>query len=253
LSEWQKVEVSGRRVASSALRTRRARARVTTHHARRFLTTVAKSIQENGNGAKHGGGAANTHKAEAVAAGVSKTVQEAAGSAAGKAAKKAPAKVWWKSLESAAKDVSAHVGSTLKKKAAELRGPAMEMKVNVDVLKPTIDSVKKGASDFWAVVPPPVRKASPYIGVALATAVVVHSVESKFRKASEKKLFSKMALLAEEKQGIAERMKELEGSRYMRGDSTVDLSRAVSEATAAAASAAAAAAEAARYCVVPRR
>jgi len=121
------------------------------------------------------------------------------------------------------------------------------------VLKPTIDSVKKGASDFWAVVPPPVRKASPYIGVALATAVVVHSVESKFRKASEKKLFSKMALLAEEKQGIAERMKELEGSRYMRGDSTVDLSRAVSEATAAAASAAAAAAEAARYCVVPRR
>ena len=48
-------------------------------------------------------------------------------------------------------------------------------------------------------------------------------------------------------------LNELENSsRYLRPDSTIDLSRAVSEATAAAASAAAAAAEAARYCVVRR-
>ena len=47
-------------------------------------------------------------------------------------------------------------------------------------------------------------------------------------------------------------MKELESNRYVRGDSTIDMSRAVSEATSAAASAAAAAAEAARYCIARR-
>jgi len=243
-------QAAGRRVASS-LRQRRAMA---TAHARRFLVTVARTMQENGNGAPSAKGAGKEAAKEAVASGASKKAASAgaANGAAAKAAKSAPARAWWKQLDSAAKDLSSKVGSGIMKKAAELKGPAMEMKVNVDVLQPTIDSVKKGAGEFWTQVPPPVRKASPYIGVALATVMVVHSVESRFRQASEKKLFMKMAELEVEKQEIAQRMKELESNRYMRGDSTIDMSRAVSEATSAAASAAAAAAEAARYCIARR-
>ena len=127
----------------------------------------------------------------------------------------------------------------------------MEMKVNVDVLKPTIDGFKTSVGEFWVKVPPPVRKASPYIGVAMVTALTIHSIESKLRHKSEKKLALKLAMLEEEKIAIADKMKELESNRYMRGDSTVDMSRAVSEATAAAASAAAAAAEAAPEAAPP--
>lgn len=126
----------------------------------------------------------------------------------------------------------------------------MEMKVNVDVLQPTIDSVKKGVGSFWTSVPPPVRKASPYLGVAAVTAIAVHSIESKLRKASEKKLLLQLAQVEEEKAEVAGRYAEWKSES--KNASTIEMSKAVAEATSAAAAAAAAAAEAAKYCVVRR-
>ena len=82
-------QATGRRVASS-LRQRRAMA---TAHARRFLVTVARTMQENGNGAPSAKGAGKEAAKEAVASGASKKAASAgaANGAAAKAAKSAPA------------------------------------------------------------------------------------------------------------------------------------------------------------------
>merc|ERR1711959_310118 len=215
---------------------------LTTKRARRFVATVARTIQDQAaQGPSSNGTPSPGDAAQAAAKG-------AAAEAAKKSAKKASGgslKTWWKQFDKAGRELSAAVV----KKAQELKGPAMEMKVNVDVLKPTIDGVKSTVGDFWMKVPPPVQKASPYIGVAALTALTVHTIESRWRK----KLATQVAAIEEEKETLKKSLNELENSsRYLRPDSTIDLSRAVSEATAAAASAAAAAAEAARYCVVRR-
>jgi hypothetical protein len=213
---------------------------------RNLLVTLARSIENgNANGAAEG---ASIPAGEHAAA-------SAAKSAAKKTAKKAAGgglAQWWNNFDSQARKVTASVTNGVAKKVGEMSSP-MEMKVNVDVLKPSIDGFKQGLTEFWVKVPPPVRKVSPYVGVALVTALALHTVESKLRQASEKKLAMKIMLMEEEKNALTERMKELESTRYMRGDSTVDLSRAVAEATQAAAQAAAAAAEASQYCIVNRR
>ena len=118
-------QAAGRRMASS-LRQRRAMA---TAHARRFLVTVARTMQENGNGAPSAKGAgkeaAKEAAKEAVASGASKKAASAgaANGAAAKAAKSAPARAWWKQLDSAAKDLSSKVGSGIMKKVSSRPRP----------------------------------------------------------------------------------------------------------------------------------
>ena len=114
-------QAAGRRVASS-LRQRRAMA---TAHARRFLVTVARTMQENGNGAPSAKGAGKEAAKEAVASGASKKAASAgaANGAAAKAAKSAPARAWWKQLDSAAKDLSSKVGSGILKKVSSRPRP----------------------------------------------------------------------------------------------------------------------------------
>ena len=114
-------QAAGRRVASS-LRQRRAMA---TAHARRFLVTVARTMQENGNGAPSAKGAGKEAAKEAVASGASKKAASAgaANGAAAKAAKSAPARAWWKQLDSAAKDLSSKVGSGIMKKVSSRPRP----------------------------------------------------------------------------------------------------------------------------------
>jgi len=240
----------GSALASRRARAGAARARVGAH-AKKFLATVARTMQENGHAASSSSASSGKGAADAAKEVAKEAATNGAKNGAKGAAKKGGSSLmsWWKGFEKGAKDMGNRVAVGVATEAKKLKGPAMEMKVNVDVLKPTIDGFKHSLGEFWVQVPPPVRKASPYVGVACLTALVIHSVESRLRHASEKKLALKMALMEEEKIALADRLKELESNRYLRGDSTVDLSRAVAESTAAAAQAASAAAEAARYCI----
>jgi len=165
---------------------------------RRFLVTLARSIENgNANGAAEG---ASIPAGEHVAASAAKSSAKKSASKAGGAG----FKQWWQNFDAQARKVTASVTNGVAKKVGEMSSP-MEMKVNVDVLKPSIDGFKQGLTEFWVKVPPPVRKASPYVGVALVTALALHTVESRLRQASEKKLAMKIMLMEEEKSALADR------------------------------------------------
>merc|ERR1711933_159253 len=134
--ETERAEREEKRVMEFRRSQRRMRgALLTTKRARRFVATVARTIQDQAaQGPSSNGTPSPGDAAQAAAKG-------AAAEAAKKSAKKASGgslKTWWKQFDKAGRELSAAVV----KKAQELKGPAMEMKVNVDVLKPTIDGVK---------------------------------------------------------------------------------------------------------------
>lgn len=213
----------------------------------RLLARCANNV-ENGSGA-------NGNK---VAEGVAEAVGKSAGSKSlrnGSGASAGPFKGWWKAVDKPWKNVVA----ATKEKAAALKTPAMEMKVNVDVLKPTFDSVKGAATEAWAMVPPPVRRASPYVAAAAGAAVVVHAAHRAHFRRFERRMQQQLDALKADKAALEEeadpwRMRGAAAAVAGVGaaDTHAAMSRAVAEATQAAAAAALSAAEAAKVCALPR-
>ena len=49
--------------------------------------------------------------------------------------------------------------------------------VDVDVLTPAIQTVKKSANDVWIQLPPQVRTAAPFVGVGLGSSFIVYRIQ----------------------------------------------------------------------------
>ena len=59
------------------------------------------------------------------------------------------------------------------------QGCARAVRVDVDMIRPTIMSARKTAEDTWAKVPPPVQTAAPYVGVAFLSAWLMNRIDQR--------------------------------------------------------------------------
>jgi len=136
------------------------------------------------------------------------------------------------------------------------KGP-FKVQVDVDMLKPTLDTVRNSVSQAWLNVPPQARTAAPYAGVALASSAVTSSISGRFAdqraRRRERKFRSDEAEWGRERELLEAKIQRLEAQDLLGGAGMAQLAataQAVSQATQAAAAAASAAAESAIRCQI---
>lgn len=89
---------------------------------------------------------------------------------------------WWRQLASRhGSTVQQHVNnvaSTVKVRAHAMKW-SMPVDVKVDFLRPTIEIVRESLTNAWIQLPPPVQQASPYVGVAVGSGLVVFLLQQR--------------------------------------------------------------------------
>ena len=160
---------------------------------------------------------------------------------------------WWGKWDAKAREVLAgtggKVGQAWDAGVNLVKDPKMNVKVDVDMIKPTIETVKKTSLEFWMSVPPEARKALPFAGTALLSSLATSKAVGGWMKRKAAKAAAgyqdEIDRLVLEKDNFKERCKRLES---MPTQNDAQMAAAVAQATQAAAAAAVAAAEAASRC-----
>ena len=136
------------------------------------------------------------------------------------------------------------------------KGP-FKVQVDVDMLKPTLDTVRNSVTNAWLGVPPQARAAAPYAGVALVSSAMASSVSNKFANSRarrrERQFRADEAEWVREREILEAKVQRLEAQDLLGGAGMAQLAataQAVSQATQAAAAAASAAAESAIRCQI---
>jgi len=57
--------------------------------------------------------------------------------------------------------------------------PYLPRPLQVDFLRPTIETVQQSLNSAWAQLPPPVQQAAPYVGVAVGSGFVVFIIQQR--------------------------------------------------------------------------
>lgn len=90
---------------------------------------------------------------------------------------------WWRRVtkgeggQAVTKKIST-VASSVRDRASKMKW-SMPVDVKVDFLQPTVQTVKSALDAAWHQLPPPAQQAAPYVGVALASGLVVHLIQQR--------------------------------------------------------------------------
>eukprot|EP01024_Parvocaulis_polyphysoides_P044127 TRINITY_DN40586_c0_g3_i1.p2 TRINITY_DN40586_c0_g3~~TRINITY_DN40586_c0_g3_i1.p2 ORF type:complete len:157 (-),score=23.36 TRINITY_DN40586_c0_g3_i1:161-631(-) len=128
----------------------------------------------------------------------------------------------------------------------------LKCQVDVDVLKPAMNTIKDTSREIWDNTPEPVRIAAPYVCVATGAAIVVNFFNQRtiaLERAKYKGLKDDYDLLLKVKNELDQDNRRLERQAGLALDEMV-VSKAMSEVTIAAAAAATSAAEMAKACSI---
>lgn len=163
---------------------------------------------------------------------------------------------WWT-------QASAEVGKRWNSATSELtkatkgwKGP--EVRVDVDMLKPTIYGIRDTCKETWAKLPPSAQQVLPYVGVGILAGMVVQKINDKrlaYQRRLNDELQEQVVLLLKENKELDSQLRGIQTTALTSPRSAMEerMATAIAQATSAAAHAAEAAAAAATACAVRAR
>lgn len=175
------------------------------------------------------------------------------GQALGTAAGAQKGASWWNKTSSELGKRWTATTSGLAKATKNWKGP--EVRVDVDMLKPTITAIRDTCRDVWAKLPPPAQQVLPYVGVGLLAGVLVQKINDRrlaYQRRLNDGLQEQVVLLLKENKELESQMRGLQTVALSSPRSAMEdrMATAIAQATTAAAHAAEAAAAAATACAV---